>query len=362
LSDLASTVIIMTEEQLRAFMTYMSLDPYCAGGRRFLGVVDANALLSSVGNDCRKGARWRSRLLRMTGGGTATLYAPDEVYSEVYEHLPRIAASAKLPTSELRTCFAYQYLPTLRFVTVDTTQVDDPQVLAITDPDDVPLGQLAKLIAPCVVFSADKHLRKPGLAPDDWLLAAQFAIDLVDATMREQRVGQAAHGLSLPVSGAVELIKFVGRRTSIPGWALGLLVGGGVAYALWTPERRKAASKYVLPVLEAYCKEAKEAADLSQRGLAGLREVLLSAPTAPNVKQQTAIILARQREPLLAREVQAHMLNHFASELVPTVSEVRTVLSGSPEFVQPERYRWQFGRMVGPQKLSLCSLRPGVGN
>jgi len=282
MSDLASTVITMTEEQLRTLMTYMSLDPYCAGGRRFLGAVDANALLSSVGNDCRKGMYWRSRLLRMTGGGTATLYAPDHVYSEVYEHLPRIAASTKLPTSELRARFAEQYLPTLRFVTVDTTHVDDPQVLAITDPDDVPLGQLAKLIAPCVVFSADKHLRKPGLAPDDWLLAAQFAIDLVDAAMREQRVGQAAHGLSLPVSGAIELAKFVGRRTGLPGWALGLLAGSGVAYALWTPERRKAVSKYLLPVLDAYTNEVSEAALLRQRGLAGLREVLLPAPTAPS--------------------------------------------------------------------------------
>jgi hypothetical protein len=297
----------------------------------------------------------------MTGGGTATLYAPDHVYSEVYEHLPRIAASTKLPTSELRARFAEQYLPTLRFVTVDTTHVDDPQVLAITDPDDVPLGQLAKLIAPCVVFSADKHLRKPGLAPDDWLLAAQFAIDLVDAAMREQRVGQAAHGLSLPVSGAIELAKFVGRRTGLPGWALGLLAGSGVAYALWTPERRKAVSKYLLPALDAYTKEVSEAALLRQRGLAGLREVLLPAPTAPSVKQQTAIILARQREPLLAREIQAHMLKHFASELVPTVNELRALLTDNSEFVQPERYRWQFGRRVEAQRLPLCDLSAKSG-
>jgi hypothetical protein len=31
--------------------------------------------------------------------------------------------------------------------------------------DDVPTGQLAKLIAPRVVFSEDRHLRQPGLAP-----------------------------------------------------------------------------------------------------------------------------------------------------------------------------------------------------
>ena len=54
---------------------------------------------------------------------------------------------------------------TSRFcVTVGLAQADDPQVLAIADPNDVPTGQLAKLTAPCVVFSADKHLRRPGLA------------------------------------------------------------------------------------------------------------------------------------------------------------------------------------------------------
>lgn len=66
------------------------------------------------------------------------------------------------------------------------------------------------------------------------------------------------------------------------------------------------------------------------------------------MKQQTAIILARGREPFLAREIQERMLAQFASELVPTVAEVRTTLKGSSEFVQPERYRWQFGRVAGP--------------
>jgi len=65
----------MTNEQLRALMASMRLDPYCSGNRRFVGVVDVNALPSCVGNDCRKGTYWRSGLLRMTDKGIATLYA-----------------------------------------------------------------------------------------------------------------------------------------------------------------------------------------------------------------------------------------------------------------------------------------------
>jgi hypothetical protein len=42
------------------------------------------------------------------------------------------------------------------------------------------------------------------------------------------------------------------------------------------------------------------------------------------------------------------MLAHFAMELVPTVAEIRSALKDSSEFVQPERYRWQFGRVAAP--------------
>jgi hypothetical protein len=150
------------------------------------------------------------------------------------------------------------------------------------------------------------------------------------------------------VSGAIELFKFAGRRTGLSPWIIAGVAGIGVAIFLKSPERRKAVGKYVVPVVDAIGKELNSAAVQEQRGLRGLREVMLSAPTQPSVKQQAAIILARQREPLLAREVQEHMLEHFAREVIPTVGEIRTTLKDSPEFVQPERYRWQLGRAAGP--------------
>lgn len=66
-----------------------------------------------------------------------------------------------MPLAVLREWFDVR--PTV--LTVDTAAIGDPQVLAISDPDDVPTGQLAELIAPCVLFSEDRHLRKPSLAP-----------------------------------------------------------------------------------------------------------------------------------------------------------------------------------------------------
>jgi len=350
LSDVGATVIVVDDgQQLRALVASMRLDPYCSGNHQFVGVVDANALLSCVGNDCRKGPGWQSDLLRMTKRGIATLYASDHVYFEVYEHLPKIARWSKVPVGVLRARFEANYLPRLRFVTVSTTDVVDPQVLAISDPDDVPTGQLAKLVAPCVVFSEDRHLRKPGLAPEDWRAVTGRAIDLIEAAANQYELARTAnHGISLPLTGAIELCKFVGRRTGLSPWVIAGVAGVGVALYLKSPERRKTAGKYVVPVIQTLGQEMNSAALQEQRGLRGLREVMLPGTMQPSVKQQTAIILARQREPMLAREVQERMLPHFTSELIPTVAEVRNVLKDSSEFVQPERYRWQFGRLAGP--------------
>jgi predicted nucleic acid-binding protein len=323
------------------------LDPFCPPGLRFLGIVDTNALLSSVVSDCRRGPRSRSRLLRMANGGAAVLYAADHVYAEAYEHLPTFARTTRVPEPVLRARLEEQYLPAVRFVTVGASLADDPQVLAIADPDDVPTGQLAKLIAPGVVFSADKHLRRPGLAPPDWRDAAGHATDIVDGASRQRTTVAAA---VLPFRGAAGLISALNRGTGIPAWALWLTAGGGAAWLLRTPGRRDAAGRYVLPVLEHVGAEMERSRLQEERGLAGLRQVILPAPVAPPASQQVAITLARAQEPLLAREIQDRMPGLFPGRPLPAVSEIRAVLAGSSEFIQPERYRWAFGREAAPWK------------
>ena len=223
----------MEDDRVAGGVQGTDLDPYSALGPRLVGVVDANAVLSSVENDCRKG--FRSRLLRMTAFGMTVLYAADHVYTEVYEKLPKIAKSSPVALADLRAHFEECYLPILRFVTVSATDIVDPQVLAITDPDDVPTGQLAKLVGPCVVFSEDKHLRAPGLAPKEWRKAAKSAVDLAEA-----KVGQtAASGMIiLPGWGATSLIKFVGRQLGMSPWLVGGLAAAGVTLMLMDPDRR----------------------------------------------------------------------------------------------------------------------------
>jgi hypothetical protein len=337
----------MVNEQVTVGAQRLRLDPYCSVAPRLVGITDANALLSSVDNDCRKG--FRSRLRRMTDFGATVLYAPDHVYSEVYRRLPKIAQSSPVPLDVLRAHFEEYYLPMLRFVTVSATDVPDPQVLAITDLDDVPTGRLAKLIGPCVVFSEDKHLRRPGFAPADWRKAAASAVDLAEG-IGNQNV--ASNLMISPGWALTALAKFLGRQFGVSPWLIGGIIAASATLLLANAERRtrlgRAFEQYGLPVLEALFTAIADGRLQEQAGIAGLQEIILAAPREPSIKQQVAIVLARQTEPLLASEVQALLLEYFPVDMVPTVTEVRAILRSNPEFVPYRRYRWELGRYTAP--------------
>ncbi|MCX4742775.1 PIN domain-containing protein [Streptomyces antibioticus] len=334
----------MTDSQRAPIPRRTPLDPYSSSAPHLVGILDTNALLSSIENDCRKG--FRSRLLRMSGDGTATLYAADHVLDETYEHLPRMARHGLVPLATLRAHFEAEYLPALRFVTMSDVDGPDEQVSAITDTDDVPTGWLAKLIAPCVVFSDDKHLKKPGFAPKDWQRAAKSVLDIAEG-VKDQAI--TANAAVLPARGAVGLVKLLGRQTGISPWAIGAVVLGGGALLLKKPDRRRAAASFAVKALEVVSTKLEAATAQERRGVEKLREVILAAPSRPTIRQQVAITLARQNKPLLAAEVHELIQAHFPDEPEVAIKEVRSVLEEGTEFVRVERYRWQLGREVAPR-------------
>ncbi|MEU4086454.1 hypothetical protein [Streptomyces aureus] len=222
----------------------------------------------------------------------------------------------------------------------------DEQVLAITDTDDVPTGWLAKLIAPCVVFSDDKHLKKPGFAPKDWQRAAKSVLDIADG-VRDQVV--TVNAAALPARGFVGLVKLLGRQTGISPCAISAAVLSGGALLLKKSDRRKAAASFAIKALEVVGTKLQAATAQERRGVEKLREVILAAPSRPTIRQQVAIVLARQAEPLLAAEVHELIYAHFPDESAVDLQAVRTVLEEGPEFLRVQRYRWQLGREVAPR-------------
>lgn len=335
----------MTEDQRSPIRRRTPLDPYSSSAPHLVGIVDTNTLLSSIDNDCRNEG-WSSRLRRMTASGATVLYAADHVLEEAYEHLPTIAEFSPVPLVDLRARFEEYYLPALRFVTVSDADAPDAQVLEITDPDDVPTGRLAILISPCVVFSDDRHLKKPGLAPKRWLDAAEAAVNVAEGFQGQVVTANAA---ALPIRGVVGLISFSGRKIGISPWVIGAVVLGAGVLLLKKEDRRKTAAVVAAKLIEGVCNQLAVDAAQEQRGIESLRKVILPAPTQPTIRQQVAITLARQNESLLAAEVHELIQEHFPDELMATLQEVRTVLEEGTEFVRVQRYRWQLGREVAPR-------------
>lgn len=315
-----------------------ALDPYSSNAPKFVVVVDADALLSSVDNHCRTG--WESRLLRMAASSATCVYAADHVYGETYRGFRRLAASGAASIEELTTCFEEHYLPVVRWVETDGDGINDERVALVTDVTDVPTAELACLIAPCLVLSQDRALRRPGFAPDEWRVAAGHGADIVEAFAKQQA---AAMALGLPavtvVGGSIRL----GHAVRAPWWASLAVLGVGGYVLLRSPQRRKLIGEKVWPFVEVIGQAMAEAAASEKRASAGLKEVMLKPSSCPTVKQQVATVLARSPDALLATEIQARIASNFDA-VAPTAAEVRAILNTAPEFARLEPHRWQFGR------------------
>jgi hypothetical protein len=323
-------------------------DPYGNATHQTVGIVDANAILSSVDNDCRN--NWNSRLLRSTVLGSTTLYAADHVWHEIYRRLPKIAETSPVPLADLRARFETGYLPVMRFVTMSAEDEPHPQVLAITDLDDRPTGQLALLIAPVIVFSEDKHLKRPGFAPLDWRAAAGFTATVAEAASQERATAVA---LSLPVLGLWSGSSALGRKLGVPGWlpgaALVAFLSLGAYRRLLDPAKRAIVKDIGGKFAGTFFGLLAEQSRLKHAGLAGISNIIFSpAPEGPSVRQRVAIVLARSSEALLVKEVHDLVVDNFVDDPIPSLSEVRNALTDGSEFVCVNRYRWQFGRETAP--------------
>ena len=326
----------------------ITLDPYSSIAPKVVAIVDADALLSSIDNQCRTGRR--SRILRMAGSRASCVYAARHVYGETYRGFKKIAANSSASIDDLRACFEEHYLPVLRWVETNGDGIADDRVAQVIDETDVPTAELASLIAPCLVLSEDRALRRPGYAPDRWRLAAGHGAEIVEGFEMLERVTIV---VGLPVVGFVGGGVKLGEAARVPWWAsLGLLGLGGYVI-LRSARRREVIGRKVKPLVEAVCAMVVEATAREQDGVRGLKEMMFAPAAPPTAKQQVATVVARSQMPLVATEVHERIGRCFDRSV--TLHEVRAILKGSPEFTQPERYRWQLGQIRGPWRGVLSS-------
>jgi hypothetical protein len=319
----------------------LALDPYAALWPKFVMVIDADALMSSIAHQCSGGHR--PRLLRILESNSGRGFAPDHVYGEVYTRLHRFARGS-VTFEDLRACFEEHYLPHIRWVDTSVELIDDSRVALVIQEDlsDAPTAQLASLIAPCLVVSGDKHLRRPGVAPQEWRVALGHGSEVVEASGQQEGLTMAA---VVPMVAVLAGGAKIGEKLRVPWWGVtGVVLAGGYL-VLRDPARRRTIGEHTRPFVMTFLELLADAYERESQGRAGLRELMFQPDEDASAKAQVATVLARAREPLPAAEIHAELTRHF--DTVPTLLEVRRVLRDSREFTNPVRYRWDLGRVAG---------------
>lgn len=228
----------------------------------------------------------------------------------------------------------------LSFVRINEAALLEPDIQLIPDADDRPTGALAKLVAPCLVFSEDKDLRRPGFAPERWRVSAGAAADVATGDVAMQSVAAL---VGLPAAGAMYGTKAVAVRLEVNPWLLGGAFAAVAAVLLADPRRRSRTQSVLAAIGSTMLDVLGPLVEAQQLGLERLREDIYFAPANPSTKQLVAAVLARSRYPLLPSEISETI---ESERTAPTASEIRSLLAAEPEFLRPqgERYRWQLGR------------------
>jgi type II secretory pathway pseudopilin PulG len=238
-------------------------------------------------------------------------------------------------------------MPHIRFVDLaDSPLYDDSRLrmLEAADEDDVDLGRLAMLLAPCQVLSLDKHLRHSKLAPAthekrEELIAAGLQIEVSDGAV----VG-AAFGVQIAAGGLSHGVRSVSVRVEAPGWLVGITLLGIVSvvttWVLWSPQRRAKVAR-AIEVAGAMIENMQ-----SQRAeaLATVEQVSVSPPASDDPERQIARTLAVSNSSMLASEIRSVLCASDHEAL--GVGEILRILRENSAFVLVDRNRWQLGQRL----------------
>jgi hypothetical protein len=165
----------------------------------------------------------RSELILGSDQRVLRLLASRSVADEVTEHLDRMAAPS-ISLAALKREWQQQYGPRLWVVEIPAN-LSDPEVQSVIlkDPDDATSISLARMVAPCLLFSGNtKHLP---LAVPDWLAVTRQVKRLARAqTTLEGASSMMGITVTLPIYGLVGLGGAVRR---LP-WVWSAAVGAGL--------------------------------------------------------------------------------------------------------------------------------------
>jgi hypothetical protein len=168
--------------------------------RRAAVVADANALIEDV---LRRSSGKFSILPVLAERSLIALVSPEHIEGKVYARLPDVAERIGIDPLRAVETWESVHRPLIRFVDVGDLMLGDPRVgqVALFDEEDVPVAQLGVLLAPSLVLTRDKHLRRAGIGERDW----------ADALLVVQQLAE----LDGDMWGAVRSLVITGRLTAL---------------------------------------------------------------------------------------------------------------------------------------------------
>jgi len=303
-------------------------------------VADADVLLGDACDVLVTGQR--SELLRAIDAGAAVALMSERAFHELGWMSAKAARGRSVDHQALRELIDAEYLPRVPVVITPAPNTEHwmPDAGDIRDPHDVAHVQLARLINARAVYSHDKHLRRPRLAPPTRADFDQRILQL--SVLSGQREAEQSIGLVVGVAGAgtSTAVSWASVRLRVRPpmvWsALALASAAGAYLVLAPPKRRQRIAAGLEPVIR-QVGAAIERGDTARRELGAAR--LVTASDTHRLEAWIAKHLARNPDATMRATAEALELN------TPARQQLSVLLRSHPSFELTSRYGWSVGRV-----------------
>jgi len=301
-------------------------------------VADTDALL---GDACAEVLGERSRILNAIDASTAVVVMSERSFHELGWMSAKAARGQGVKEGLLRSVIERRYLP--RIPVVCTSSVGQvhwmPSVEDVSDPDDIPHVQVARLCSARVIYSHDRHLRSPGFAPRTRQIYVQRITALGHVTEGRQVETGAGFALGAVGLGADRLITGaaagLGSRKGTL-WALVTAAGIATAVSTWRADARRTRLHAAFEPWAAHLGGVLQRSTDANRDL---REgSFVVTPDRSRLEIGVATLLVRNGG-LTATEITNELALRPGRR-----SEVLALLRSHPAFESRERSRWSLGR------------------
>ncbi len=286
----------------------------------------------------------RSELLRAIDAGSAVAIMSERTFHELGWMSAVSARGRGVEHNALRTLITEVYLPRIPVVATPGTNAEQwmPDGCDIADPDDVAHVQVARLISARAVYSHDRHLRGPRLAPATRAEYDQRVVHLsVLSTRREAErgVGLVVGVAGTGTSGAVSWTSLRLRVKPATVWfAVVVMIAASAYLVLAPPERRRRIAAGLEPVMDRVG-AALARSENARRELSVTR--LITARDSHRLETHVATYLARTTDTTMGGIAEALDLNTAGRR------RLSVLLRSHPSFQLVSRYGWAIGRARG---------------